>query len=120
MNGGESDALHHAKDPLQDCLRDHAAPFGDHQAQKAVNVDSLSVHDIGRRDHLDDLAKSVAVVHTAAVKNGAVTGLEHTGDGTRVGQRKSFPIFLFWGLRAAFNDVCGRSNRRYAFAQLVI
>lgn len=66
MNGRKADVLHHAEDPVQHVLRDHAAALGEDEAKKPVHVDSLSMHDVGAGNHLDDLAEGVPVVNAPA------------------------------------------------------
>lgn len=65
MDGGKADALHDAEHPVEHRLGDHATALGEDEAQEAVDVNRLAVHDVRRRLHLDDLAERVPVVHAA-------------------------------------------------------
>lgn len=69
MNGRKADVLHHAEDPVQHALRDHAAALGEYEAKEPVYVDGLPVHDVGTGNHLDDLAEGVPIVNASVQIN---------------------------------------------------
>lgn len=83
MDSGQTDVLHRRENTLQHCSGDHAAALGDDEGQEAIDVDGLTVHDVGIGHHLDYLAERVAVVHAARdsiIIDSSKTIEQHSGD----------------------------------------
>ena len=61
--GRKGETLHALKDPLDGCAVNVSTKVAENTAKESVHVDSLAVHNVGARDHLQQLGEGVPVVH---------------------------------------------------------